>query len=665
MTSTTQQNWQISNQRYLMAEIERVYRRLRSHLALQQGEPSDEFSNDDNAELLKNSPRLPALVNLCQTCNLSAFERDIILLCAGVELDSSWLELCGAIATNSKQGYPTFELARLVLEDAHWSAFLPSGALRHWQMVEIGAGSTLLSSPLRLDERILHTLLGFSGLDERLASLFQQAKRPNFLVPSHHDLAKQMAATWQLYSQSETLPILQLCGIDRTTKQAIAAQACHLLKLPAYILSSKALPTGVNDLKEFVRLWEREVVLNQVVMILDWDDISVQDAARENGIALLMETLKSPLIIISRDRRPPVNRPVITYDIQNPTRQEQSQLWHSTLTESNPAFELNGFAEPLVTQFNLTVNQIKAAGMQASRASDNSQLSGEESHLSSLWNACRAQARPQLDDLAQRLQPRETWEDLILPEVEHNVLKQIVAHVRQRNLVYEQWGFSSKSARGLGISALFAGVSGTGKTMAAGIVARELQLDLYRIDLSAVVSKYIGETEKNLRRVFDAAETGGVVLLFDEADALFSKRNDVKDSHDRYANMEVSYLLQRMEAYRGLAILTTNLKDSIDPAFLRRIRFITRFEFPSAAERMQIWQRIFPAQLPTEDLNYRKLSKLNIAGGNIRNIALTAAFLAAEEGSAVKMKHLLESAQSEFAKLERPIPPAEVRGWVE
>ena len=237
--------------------------------------------------------------------------------------------------------------------------------------------------------------------------------------------------------------------------------------------------------------------------------------------------------------------------------------------------------------------------------------------------------------------------------------------MRQRNLVYEQWGFSSKSARGLGISALFAGVSGTGKTMAAGIVARELQLDLYRIDLSAVVSKYIGETEKNLRRVFDAAETGGVVLLFDEADALFSKRNDVKDSHDRYANMEVSYLLQRMEAYRGLAILTTNLKDSIDPAFLRRIRFITRFEFPSAAERMQIWQRIFPAQLPTEDLNYRKLSKLNIAGGNIRNIALTAAFLAAEEGSAVKMKHLLESAQSEFAKLERPIPPAEVRGWVE
>uniref|UniRef100_UPI0031FCD2F3 ATP-binding protein n=1 Tax=Sphaerothrix gracilis TaxID=3151835 RepID=UPI0031FCD2F3 len=284
--------------------------------------------------------------------------------------------------------------------------------------------------------------------------------------------------------------------------------------------------------------------------------------------------------------------------------------------------------------------------------------------LPHLWHASRLQARPQLDDLVQRLSPRETWSDLILPDQPCRVLREIVAHIRQRTQVYETWGFSSKSNRGLGISALFAGVSGTGKTMAAGVLAQELQLDLYRIDLSSVVSKYIGETEKNLRRVFDAAETGGVILLFDEADALFGKRSDVKDSHDRYANMEVSYLLQRMEAYRGLAILTTNLKDAIDPAFLRRIRFIVRFPFPDLEQRAAIWQRIFPAQLPTQDLNYRQLAKLNVAGGNIRNIALTAAFLAAENQSPVTMAHLLQSTQSEFAKLERPLPTAEVKGWV-
>jgi SpoVK/Ycf46/Vps4 family AAA+-type ATPase len=195
------------------------------------------------------------------------------------------------------------------------------------------------------------------------------------------------------------------------------------------------------------------------------------------------------------------------------------------------------------------------------------------------------------------------------------------------------------------------------------VLAGELRLDLYRIDLSQVVSKYIGETEKNLRRVFDAAEEGGAVLLFDEADALFGKRSEVKDSHDRYANIEVSYLLQRMESYRGLAILTTNMKGELDPAFLRRLRFIVRFPFPDAAQRAGIWDRIFPPETPTEGLDVQKLARLNVAGGNIRNIALQAAFLAADEGGPVRMNHLLRAAYTECAKLERPLTEAEIGGW--
>jgi SpoVK/Ycf46/Vps4 family AAA+-type ATPase len=216
----------------------------------------------------------------------------------------------------------------------------------------------------------------------------------------------------------------------------------------------------------------------------------------------------------------------------------------------------------------------------------------------------------------------------------------------------------------LGISALFSGASGTGKTTAAEAIAQVLKLDIYRIDLSAVVSKYIGETEKNLRRIFDAAEGGGVILLFDEADSLFGKRSEVKDSHDRNANLEVSYLLQRMETYRGLAILTTNLKGSIDQAFMRRIRFIVQFPFPDAVQRAEIWRRSFPAQAPTEGLDFNKLAKLSIAGGNIRNIVLNAAFIAADAGEAVQMKHLLRSAKSEYVKLERPLTDAEVKGWI-
>jgi SpoVK/Ycf46/Vps4 family AAA+-type ATPase len=206
-------------------------------------------------------------------------------------------------------------------------------------------------------------------------------------------------------------------------------------------------------------------------------------------------------------------------------------------------------------------------------------------------------------------------------------------------------------------------VSGTGKTMAAEVLALELELDLYRIDLSQVVSKYIGETEKNLRRVFDAAETGGTILLFDEADALFGKRTEVKDSHDRYANIEVSYLLQRMEAYRGLAILTTNQRDALDQAFARRIRFVVNFPFPDVHEREEIWRRVFPAQTPTEGIDPGRLAVLSLAGGSIRNIALSAAFLAADEEAPVGMRHLARAAARECTKLERPLSEAEVRAW--
>ena len=373
-----------------------------------------------------------------------------------------------------------------------------------------------------------------------------------------------------------------------------------------------------------------------------------------------IETCRQPLLILSRDRRPQQHRTLLTYDIYPPSADEQRYLWHQALGE--PAVALNGHIERLVSYFNLSASAIHATSTKAQRLATDSATDTVLPDL--LWDTCLSQARPRLGDLAQRIETDADWQDLVLPEKEKQVLSTLTAHVQQRRKVYDEWGFSGRSRRGLGISALFAGQSGTGKTMAAEIIAKTLHLDLYRIDLSSVVSKYIGETEKNLRRVFDAAETGGAILLFDEADALFGKRSDVNDSHDRYANMEVAYLLQRIEAYRGLAILTTNLKDTVDQAFLRRIRIVVQFPFPDASQREIIWQRIFPAKTPTQGLHYRRLAKLSVAGGNIRNIALNAAFLAAEEGSVVEMRHLLLAAQSEYIKLERPLTDNEVKGWI-
>ncbi|MEA2689027.1 MAG: hypothetical protein QOD51_1634, partial [Candidatus Eremiobacteraeota bacterium] len=216
------------------------------------------------------------------------------------------------------------------------------------------------------------------------------------------------------------------------------------------------------------------------------------------------------------------------------------------------------------------------------------------------------------------------------------------------------WGFGKRTTAGLGISALFAGPSGTGKTMAAAVLANALRLDLYRIDLATIVNKYIGETEKNLRRVFDAAEDGGAILFFDEADALFGKRSEVKDSHDRYANIEINYLLQRIESYRGLAVLATNVKSALDEAFLRRLRFVVEFPFPDTAGREALWRAVFPAAAPLEDVAFDRLARLNVPGGNIRNIALHAAFMAADAGEPIRMSHLRRAALGEYLKLERP-----------
>ncbi|MBA2434609.1 MAG: ATP-binding protein, partial [Chthoniobacterales bacterium] len=364
-----------------------------------------------------------------------------------------------------------------------------------------------------------------------------------------------------------------------------------------------------------------------------------------------IELTGTPLLISTREPRRDLERPLMTIEVPKPTRAEQRLAWEQAIGEN--ARNWNGHLDHLVAQFDFSTAAIRTTA---------TGLLGEPSE-SSLWDACRLQARPRLQDLAPRITSNATWADIVLPTPQMTVLKTIAQHLRQRGRVYDEWGFAEQSSRGLGLSALFAGPSGTGKTLAAEILANEMRLDLFRIDLSAVVSKYIGETEKNLRRVFDAAEEGGAVLLFDEADALFGKRSEVKDSHDRYANVEISYLLQRMEAYRGLAILTTNMKEALDQAFLRRLRFIVQFPFPDQAQRAEIWKRIFPAKTPTDQLDLRALSRLSISGGNIRSIALNAAFAAADAGEPVRMPHLLGAARLEYEKLEKPLTEAELGGW--
>lgn len=638
--------WEDFNQRYLTAELDRI----RSLLDVDQSDSSTVSPPHPHSVEADLPP--PAITSLATIFGLSSFERDLLLLCAAVELNADFGALCAQAQGQPDRPYPTFSLALATLSDAHWSALMPAAPLRFWRMIEIANGGTLTTSPLRVDERILHFLTGVSYLDERLAGLVTIATLPEQLPASHRAVADKVAACWS--GVDGDVPIVQLVGRPKSGEVDVAATAAAYLGLNLQVLSAQSIPQIAGERELLIRLLEREALLDNSALLVNCH--RTMNPGNLESVADLVERLNIPNAVAARDPVRFSSRTSVRFDVDEPSSEERSGLWRRAL--GGRAQKLNGGVERLVAHFSMGFEEIRAASRTVLMEAENTDdLSGL------LWDACREQARVRMDNLAQRIVASADWKHLVLPEMQRTTLRQIAAHVRQRSRVYEDWGFARGGGRDLGISALFEGASGTGKTMAAEVLANELRLDLYRIDLSAVVSKYIGETEKNLRLIFDAAESSGAILLFDEADALFGKRSEVRDSHDRYANIEVSYLLQRMESYRGLAILTTNMKQAIDTAFLRRIRFIVHFPFPDSTSRSEIWRHIFPVATPAEGLVFERLAQLNVSGGNIRNIALSAAFLAADQDSPVTMECLLQAARSEYGKLQRPLTAAEIGNW--
>jgi hypothetical protein len=595
-----------------------------------------------------------ALDRLSAAFGLSRFERDLVVLAAGVELDPALRTL----VDTSAHGALTLGFAMAALPGAHWSALTPIAPLRRFRLVELDSGASLSQARIRIDERVLHFLVGVPAFDARLSGLIDAVATHGLagVVPSQAALVRRIVGIWSRRRAVEAMPVVQLCGPDGAGKMPVIAGACDELGLALHAIRAIDIPASPSEREAFTRLWEREAMLCASALLIDCDDGESTEALRT--VAAFAERAAGLVAVSAREPMRLRRRLAIRLDVARPTAGEQAELWSELL--AGVTGSESGEVATVVSQFSMSAPAIRAAGAEVLERI----VDGDDGSLAGLvWETCRTQSRPKLDDLAQRIDATASWSDIVLPEEQLEFLRDIVAHVRQRARVYEGWGFASRGSRGLGITALFAGVSGTGKTMAAEVVAGALGLDLYRIDLSQVVSKYIGETEKNLRRIFDSAEEGGAVLLFDEADALFGKRSEIKDSHDRYANLEISYLLQRMEQYRGLAILTTNMRNALDTAFLRRLRFVVEFPFPGTEQRAEIWRRVFPAATPTEALDVRRLAKLNIAGGAIRNIALNAAFLAADETTPVRMRHIAQAARIEFAKLERPLSEADLGAW--
>jgi hypothetical protein len=642
----------------------------------------------DRAALAGNlaaAGRPPAAEALVARFGLSPFERDVLLLCLAPELDPTFERLYAYVQDDVTRRYPTAHLALALLGDetpGDPASFLPEAPLRRFGLLVVEPGTTpaaaLGARPLRLDDRIAACLRGdyraAERPDERLAGLLAAAP-PSPVPPDDAELAERLA---RALGAGNRWPLVNLVGPPDAGQLAVARLLTERLGLRLFQLDAGRLPASGPDQLEMLRLAAREALLLRAGLFVE---IEAGEAA-ERASALVEHLPAGVLLVASSRERWSLPVETVVARVQRPDAAVQRGLWRQALSlcagnprgptkrgarspedrkaEGRPAPEREAAIEAVVQQFDLGPLAIGRAAA-AARARRRLRAPGEdrEPEAEDLWGACRELAGGRIEDLAQRIAPGATWEEIVLPEEAFRQLEEIAAQVAHRGRVYEQWGFGARLSRGRGISALFSGPPGTGKTMAAEVLAAHLQLDLYRIDLSGVVSKYIGETEKNLRRVFDAAEESGAILFFDEADALFGKRTEVKDSHDRYANIEVNYLLQRMEDYRGLAILATNRKSALDRAFLRRLRFLLEFPSPDWESRRRIWRKVFPPQTPLEELDFDFLARMEIAGGNIRNIAVNAAFLAAAENAPVRMAHLMRAAQREYAKLDRMITEAE------
>jgi hypothetical protein len=658
-------DWRRANIAYLAHRLADVRTRLQRTIA---GEAAGEGAPDvDSAALAQRraaiaAGKAPAFDLLTALFGLTRLEQDVLLLSLAPEIDDSFSSLFAA-AGDPRRRRATLSLLLALHHDGSGAlslldSVLPSRPLRRfalvWSLETAEHGAWSIGAPLVADERIVAYVRGVNIRERRLARIVRPL-HGGVEVPGH--AAGVAAIAKALAPEGRDWPVVRIaaasCADAREAAQAAVGRAAMTLAA----LDLAQLAEHRAEWEGLFALLARESALTRTVYWLGTDDPAAPDPAVRAIGEHVVDELEAPLAVFAGA---PFGMDAETHTAVLPRldRRAQACVWEAALGTTRSA--VNGELDRIAQQFDFGPAEIRRAVARAAARAHGAAVSGSD-----LWVACREQSALQLDGLAYRIEPCFSWDDIVVPPTIMAQLREIASQVDQRARVYEAWGFGATLSRGRGISVLFAGASGTGKTMAAEVIARHLDLDLYRIDLSGVINKYIGETEKNLRRVFDAAEGCGAILLFDEADALFGTRTEVRDSHDRYANIEVNYLLQRMEDYSGLAILATNRKQAVDQAFLRRLRFIVDFPFPDADHRRCIWQKVFPAAARIDVLDYNAMARLEVPGGNIRAIALNAAFLAAAEDTPITTLHVMRAAAREFAKIERTVSAAEFGRYAE
>ncbi len=618
---------------------------------------------------------------LAKAFDLDRFDLDALLICLAPHLDLRYERLYGYLQDDVTRRRPTVNLILDLLCEPgperlrQLVRFADDAPLLRHQLLERAAEAgpvqpTLLGQSLVCDEAVVSWLLGdyrpSSDLAAHLSLAQPQPGRTEQVLAGDHWPALQHAVTGQAQP-----PVVVFYGVDQAGQRATAHLLAGAVQRPLLAVELDRLLGPDRPAVSVLRRVLRDARLNGAVpLILGWDACLAPDPA--GGLPLsdaLAEVCRYPGLAVIAGQMPwqakgiDRERHLLWLEFGTPDYRHRHALWEHALQEVQASLPVQLELGPadldlLAGQFVLTAAQIREA---AASAKDWALQRGGRLEREDLFHAARSHSSPGLSSLAHKIEVRYRWNDIVLPDDQLAMLHEIIDTVRGRPTVLESWGVGQKLASSAGVSILFAGPPGTGKTMAAEVVAAELGLDLYKIDLSTVVNKYIGETEKNLSRIFDEAASSNAILFFDEADAIFGKRSEVKDAHDRYANIEVSYLLQRMETYAGVTILATNLRANLDEAFSRRLQFAIDFPFPDEAYRLRIWQALFPPDVPrAPDLDLGLLARrFKLAGGNIRNIIISAAYLAAADGGVVRMPHLLHGARRELQKMGRLIKDKE------
>jgi ATP-dependent 26S proteasome regulatory subunit len=619
---------------------------------------------------------LPLLAKIFE---LSAFEIDTLLICLAPEVDLRYEKVYAYLQDDVTRKRPTVRLILDLLcqsfaEEVAARAYFSSQAslfryqLLHWEATHEKA-SSFLACPLQADERIVQFLLGSSQVDTRLTAYAKTLEPKAVGTPLAQDAPwhQRLLSLTQEYLEKKFPDTGKLvfflqnpCPVERRT----AAEAvCREIGLPLLLIDLEALLNANLPMDTALSLAFREGLLQPAIVYVEHcDRLLADDEKSVSGRTLLFKAIEElswlTFLAGSSAWQPPedfIQRHIfIGMELPVATFGKRQQLWESCLGDEQSAIAPSDLVA-LANKFRFHTGQIQAA-MHSARNLAIARHGVEcQITINDLYEACRLLSNQKLSYHAQKIQPKFTWDDLIVPDDRQRQLREICQWVQYHHVVFGDWGFERKLSLGKGLNILFVGLSGTGKTMAAEILAGELGLELYRIDLSVVVSKYIGETEKNLSLIFAEAATSNAILFFDEADALFGKRSEVKDAHDRYANIEINYLLMKMEEHEGIVILATNLQKNLDEAFLRRMHFVVEFPFPDEEHRRRIWHSVFPSAAPLgSDIDVAFLARrLKLSGGNIKNIALNAAFLAADNAGTIGMEHVILATKREFQKLGR------------